>query len=339
MKFEEQIAQCTGLWLAEGDSVSKSEITLTNNNPELILLFHKTLTKLFNPKNPPRVYVYSPSVKMKPTLPLDIIHKHYVDGRANKSYYIYRVADVNIVNQWQSMTLNITQNVHFFKNILQGFFAGEGNIKFIKKSKSRIIRISQGQINPLLEKILNYFQIDFIYSPKERAYIISKRENLERLVKIDIGILHKIKNKKLIEMIETYKQYHYPKNHLKKELLKILNKPFTSKQLSHLFKRSQSRITRVLVSLNKENKIKKFRINSVTYWVNINQNIIIISKRKQQILQLLNKSQKTSDISKILKITWKSTFKRLKELERLNLVKNSNNLWYKVKTNKEVIVF
>ena len=45
--FEKQIAECVGLWLAEGSTTSKSEITFTNNCLDLIDLFHKTMNDLF----------------------------------------------------------------------------------------------------------------------------------------------------------------------------------------------------------------------------------------------------------------------------------------------------
>jgi len=339
MTSEIQKAQCVGLWLAEGDSTSKSEVTLTNNNSNIIVLFHNTLSKIFDFKNNPRVYVYSPSLDIKPTLPINVEHKYYIDRRANKPYFIYRIAGVSLVNDWRNIVSSMTKEEKFYKNILQGFFAGEGNIKFIKRSCSRTIRISQGQPNLTLEKILKNLNVKFIFSPDQRAYVISGRENLEKLANINIGILHLNKNEKLIEMMKTYKQYHFPKNYLKNEIVKILDKPFTSRQLSKLLNRSQARITRVLVILHKKDEVKNFRVHSVNFWVNKNVKIILISKRKQQILDLLNIPRKTSEISKLLKISWKSVFRRLKELEELNLVKRLDGLWYKIKTEKEVIAF
>ena len=43
-----KIAECVGLWLAEGDNKSNREITFTNNEFSLIELFHKTIQKLFS---------------------------------------------------------------------------------------------------------------------------------------------------------------------------------------------------------------------------------------------------------------------------------------------------
>ena len=38
--MNKQISECVGLWLAEGDNKTISEITFTNNCIELILFFH-----------------------------------------------------------------------------------------------------------------------------------------------------------------------------------------------------------------------------------------------------------------------------------------------------------
>jgi len=42
-KFKEDIGQCVGLWLAEGDNTTNAEITFTNNSWELILYFHSIM--------------------------------------------------------------------------------------------------------------------------------------------------------------------------------------------------------------------------------------------------------------------------------------------------------
>ena len=35
-----EIAECVGLWLAEGDKKTSAEVTFTNNCMELIIFFH-----------------------------------------------------------------------------------------------------------------------------------------------------------------------------------------------------------------------------------------------------------------------------------------------------------
>jgi len=43
---EIKIAQCVGLWLAEGDRKSNHELTFTNNSKELIKFFHNAIMKI-----------------------------------------------------------------------------------------------------------------------------------------------------------------------------------------------------------------------------------------------------------------------------------------------------
>jgi len=336
MIMQEEIAQCTGLWVAEGDNKSKFEITLTNNDENLIIFFHKIITSILNVQNKPRVYVYSPLKNIEVLLPIDVLHKHYIDERANKPYFIYRIADVKAVKKWYKIIEKIKREIKLYSFVLQGIFAGEGNIKFIKKFKSRVIRISQGEPNIFLEKILKQFNVKFRYSPRERAYVISGRANLEKLCQLNISNLHKEKDSKLKTMMNTYKQYHYTRGFLKDKLYNFLKSPYTSFQLAEIFKRSQTRITGELSNLKKQNKIKNFRVRSKTYWIRLDRNIIIISKRKQEFLDFLIIPRYTFEIANYLNINWKAAFRRLKELEKLNLVKFEDDLWHKIKTTEEV---
>ena len=41
--MKKEMSECVGLWLAEGDSKTKSEVTFTNNCFELIIHFHKVV--------------------------------------------------------------------------------------------------------------------------------------------------------------------------------------------------------------------------------------------------------------------------------------------------------
>jgi len=331
-----EIAQCVGLWLAEGDNKSKSEITLTNNYPKIIVFFHNVINNLIVSQNLPRVYVYSSSEDQKPCLSIDVEHKYYIDKRANKPYFIYRIADVQNVKKWHEIIEKFKQKTEFYSFILQGFFAGEGNVKFIKKSRSRIIRISQGKQNSFLEKVLRYCDIKFKYSRKERTYVMTGRTTLERLCQLNISSLHGIKKRKLKNMMRTYKQYHYPRDFLKKKLYNYLKSTYTSSQLAEIFKRSHARITKILINLKKEGKIKNFRVRSKSYWIRLDKNTIIISKRKQEILNFLIIPKYTFEIANHLNVNWKAAYRRLKELEKLKLVKFNDDLWYKIKTSKEV---
>ena len=88
----------------------------------------------------------------------------------------------------------------------------------------------------------------------------------------------------------------------------------------------------------KDKTLVNFRIGSIDYWVK-NSNKVIISKLKQKYLNVLgNNKLSTKEISGIFKVCWKSSFRRLKELEKLGLVKiTKDKRWQKIKTNKKVI--
>jgi DNA-binding transcriptional ArsR family regulator len=204
---------------------------------------------------------------------------------------------------------------------LQGFFAGEGNLKYIISTKSRVLRISQGRPNLFIESIFNKLNLNFVYSPDERAYTISGRENLERLWKMNISILHPLKHSKFRIMLETYRQRHLKKGDLREKLLEFLERPKTSKEIAKILNKSQARVTRVLVKLGKEGLVKKYRSRSLMYWIRSNINIIVISRTKYDILRMLSRPRRVYEISNLRNSDWKSSFRRLKELEKLNLVK------------------
>lgn len=174
---------------------------------------------------------------------------------------------------------------------------------------------------------------------KKRNYEISGRDNLEKLKAIDIAILHSEKNKNFLNMVNSYQQYHYKRGYLIKQIYNILIDPYSAKELSNKFKRSKARITKILVNLKKENKIFNYRVYSKTYWIRKDQNVIIISKRKEKILKFLKNPRLTSEVADNFKITWKAAFRRLKELNKLNLIiQDTKGYWSKQKCKKKVMV-
>lgn len=341
MRIENSIAQCVGLWLAEGDSSSTSEITFTNNQYHLIKFFNATLSQALIFENKPRIYVYSPSNESSPEILLSkkIVHRFYIDKRANRPYFIYRVSGRELVKKWLKLVKKVLAKTEFYGNVLQGFFAGEGNIKYIEKSKSRVVRISQGKRNALVEKLLRHFKIKYSYAESERSYVISGKDNLDRAIGLKISCLHPEKQKKLAHMMSTYKQSHYLKGRLKKMLFEMIKKrPYTSHELSKLFERGRSRITMVLMDLKRDGKIRDHRVGSLNYWTG-NKDVIIISNRKKSILDSLDRPRRLFQISKVMKVDDKSSLRRLKELEKLNLVERNRYFWYRKPTKKEVIVY
>jgi hypothetical protein len=66
-------------------------------------------------------------------LPICVIHKHYVDKRSNKPYFIWRLADRKLIGKWKNIVELSKRNPRLYPFILQGFFAGEGNVKYLEK--------------------------------------------------------------------------------------------------------------------------------------------------------------------------------------------------------------
>jgi len=329
------IAECVGLWLAEGDSKSKYEVAFTNNKLSLIKLFHRTIKELFKNNNF-RLYVYSSS-KINKNIGIAIkLIKFYRDKRATKPYFILRLANRNIVTEWHKIVRETIKNKKYYEGILRGFFAGEGNIKE-GSHNSRQIRIAQKQPNPIVESILKYFDISFRFFEKERSYVISGRNNWEKFFKLKIANLHSEKNEKFMNAYSNFKQWHYSRGYLKNNIYKILGNPYTTRQLSKIFNRSFARIQDSLIALKKENKILNYRIGSIDYWIRNDENKILISKRKNKILSFIQKPKTTKEVSNKFNVSWKASFRRLNELYKLGLVLKDNNKWVSANIDKEVV--
>lgn len=332
------LAECVGLWLAEGDSKTKSEITFTNNCWPLIELFSKYLFELFRKyKFRSRIYVYSKTgEKLKIYFPKGVI-KYYRDARARKPYFIFRVASVTLVKEWANLVRNTLNNKKVYLDILRGFFAGEGNIK-IGKHNNRTLRIAQKKPNSLVEKMFRQLGLSYKFYKQERSYSFTGKWNWDIFAQNKIADLHPDKKEKFWKNYKNFKEDHYPKLYLKKKIYEELSSPSSASDMALKFKRSQARISETLVKLKKEQRIKNFRVRSKTYWTK-NKDLIIISDIKKRYLELLNAgSSSTQDIAKALNITWKAANKRLKELEKLGLVRKQAGSWMLANNKKEVIV-
>jgi len=330
-------AECIGLWLAEGDNKTNSEITFTNNCWELIDLFYKTIDKLFcNYKYNPRIYVYS-SDNSKPKTPYkNYTVKYYLHKRATKPYFIFRVASVEMVKEWKELVRKFLASKEHSANILRGFFAGEGNVH-VSSHKNRVLRIAQGIKKPFIDNLLKKLGISFYFEPSHRQYIIHGKPNWDIFANFRLADLHPDKKKKFWDNY-NFQQEHYGKFYLIKNIFSTLEKPFTAQQLSNKFNRSFARIQDVLIDLKKRGKTHNFRIGNVDYWTK-DKNLIIISKLKKKYLFLLNISGRTSEMAKKFGVCWKSSFNRLKELEKLNLVRRQKDgRWIKTETKKKILV-
>ncbi len=155
-----------------------------------------------------------------------------------------------------------------------------------------------------------------------------------------IHAIHSEKRDKINRVFNSYKEKHYLNHFIKNELKEILESPHTTNQISKIFKRSPARIQDILIPLKEKGTVKNFRVKSKSYWINTNQNKIIISKIKEKYLNSLNKKGKTiSELSKEMNVCWKSSYRRLLELQKLDLVvKDTAGIWTVLNYKKEVVV-
>ncbi len=275
----------------------------------------------------------------KKQLNLNCKTNYYTDKRASKPYFIYRIGSVKLTFQWRDIVKKTKNNKKFYKYILRGFFAGEGNLKEGNHS-NRTIKIAQGKPNIFIEQILRYYDIIYQYAHNGRAYCITGKWNWDKLAKIKIADLHLIKKEKFWRIYKSYKEVHYPGHYIRDKILTFLDKPHTSLELSDIFNRSPARIYDVLYLLKKEGILQIFRVGSRAYWIKSDQNKIIISQVKKRYLSLVKNSRKTTvELAKEIGVCCKSAYNRLTELQKLNLVvRDSKGEWEFVIPEKEVIV-
>jgi len=338
---KKEVAECVGLWLAEGDSKSLQEISFCNNCFELITHFHNTLTSLFSLEdNRVRIYVYSNDGK-EFNIPIKNVRlKFYKDVRANKPYYLWRLASVDIIKKWRRIVEKIRHDKKLGVYLLRGFFAGEGNIKYTSHN-NRTIRISQKNRVDFVERILTEQGISYTFIPNHRnGYTIWKRKNWDLLARIKIADLHPIRKVKFWEVYNSFKEYHYSPNFIKNNMIPMLKKPYTNRELSKIFNRTPARVYDVLDELKKQGLITNFRIRSKDFWIRKDSNTILISSVKARYLILItNNPKKTKDLSIIMNVCFKAAKRRLLELQKLGLIKRlENKEWVRTCQPKKIQV-
>ena len=336
--LNKQTAECVGLWLAEGDTKTKHEITFTNNCWELIELFYKTVNKLFKEDSfNPRIYVYSKN-KERIEIPYkDCVVKFYIHRRAKKPFFILRFASVKIVKKWKKIVESFLKKEEAFPYLFRGFFAGEGNV-YQGTNNRRILRIAQKEKKEFIDNWLKFFNLHYSFEKGNRNYVIWRKFSWDLFAGLNLADLHPLKKEKFWNVYNSFKEEHYPPNYLIKEVYNFLNHPLTTKELAIKFKRSSARMQDVLILLKKQRKAFNFRIGSIDYWIN-DPNLIIISLIKHKYLKFLDTQRNTSDFAKHFKVCWKSSFNRLNELEKLNLVRREKNgEWIKLQTKKKLLV-
>ena len=202
---------------------------------------------------------------------------------------------------------------------------------------SKTLRIAQKSEEKFINNLLNSLNITYRFNKSNRSYEITGKWNWDIFAEYKLAYLHPDKRKNFISAYNSYKEEHYPNLFLKNQTLKRLNKPKTAKELGLILNRSQARICDVLMELKKEKKAKDFRVRSKNYWVN--NDIIVISKVKAKYLNLLKDNfRQTSDFSNKLKVNWNCSLRRLRELERLGLVKSINHGWQIINREGEIYV-
>jgi Mn-dependent DtxR family transcriptional regulator len=336
MEITPEIAECVGLWLAEGDNKTNKEITFTNNSIELVLFFHETIMHIYSGKNTPKIYVYSPSPRKLFNSIGKIKINYYQDRRANRTYYIYRLADIVFIKEWHNIVKQVKSQECFYVEILRGIFAGEGNIKHIQKGNSRMVRIASGNRDYFIELLLKYFGVKYTYIAGHRCYWISASQ-LDKLDRIHISSLHPEKESKFRKMIDSVNNVNYPKHYLKKRVLSILDKFYRTQELANIFKQQDLRILEILRELKDDDKVDYVRRDKNTYWARKELISKLILRRKSDILKQLGTFKSINDIANSIAVYRKIVSKRLRTLEAEGLVKNVNKKWIRTEEGSKLI--
>jgi len=203
---------------------------------------------------------------------------------------------------------------------------------------SRNLRIAQGKRLALLERILRFFGVEFKYEGSGRNYVISGRDNLEKLWNLGISKLHSKKHAKFVAMLSSYTQRHYKRSTFGPKVLETLHSPLTAREIAAIVGRSESRVIQTLTRLLRDKKVQKFKVRSSCFWVRNDQHSVVISREKFKILNALTTPRRQFEIARIVKRTEKSVSKRLAELTRLGLVEKVNSNWRGIEVAKRVIV-
>jgi hypothetical protein len=336
-KFNKRVAECVGLWLAEGDKKTSRELTFTNNCFELILFFHDTIKPLYKGKNKPRIYIYSPTDRVLVSKLNDFVIRNYVDKRANRTYFIYRLADVKFIKRWKVMVNSIKNQEECYSSILRGIFAGEGNIKHdFKNNNSRSIRIASGLRDAFIEKLLIYFNIKFSYEEHKRQYVVTGRF-LDKLKEIKMASLHPEKEAKFSKMFASLKEKHYSPGELNSLIFFELDQFKTTFELSKKFRKSHLRVLEVLCEMKKENKIGNIKRDGNSYWIKKELMDTYLYKERIKLLKQVLKNKNMTAIGKSLNLSRKTIRNRLVKLEQEGLVEKKGGFWVVEKEGKTLV--
>jgi hypothetical protein len=284
-----------------------------------------------------RIYIYSKKGD-KIELPYkDCIIRYYKHSRATKPYFIFRIASVSLIKRWKNIVNEMLGDKDSYQFILAGFFAGEGNIHGGKRGV-RVLRISQKTKKDFIDNLLNHFNLQYSFAQDNRNYVISNKSNWDIFAKHKLADLHPKKKDKFWSFYNGFKEEHYKRGYLKDKVLSSIDIPRSTHSLASNLKRSKARISEILIGLKKEGKAMNYKVESIDYWT-ANRNVVVISKVKDKYLHLLGKEKTTMELARDNGVDWKSSFKRLNELNKLGLVRlKENKKWEKINSEKRIWV-
>lgn len=259
-----------------------------------------------------------------------------MDRRANWTYCIYRLADVEFVKKWKGMVNQIKNDSNFYPEILRGIFAGEGNIKHYQKhNNSRSVRIASGKRNSFIEKLLLFFDIVFKFDANKRAYWITGR-HLEKLNELDVASLHPEKEAKFRKMINSLKEKHFSPGELKLLVFGKLDCFWKTSNLANFFKKSDIRILEVLRELKKENKVDNIKMKSGSFWIKKELKDKYLYDEQINILNYLNERSNVSFIGKKIGLSRKVVRSRLVNYQSEGLVRYEEGFWRMTEKGKTI---
>ena len=334
--MDKELAECFGLWFAEGDSVTKYEINFCNSELSLIKYFDNVVRTFIGDFSYNfRLYCYSKKGGDF-LVPLnDVYLRFYQDIRARRPYYIWRVASVELVKHWKLLFDEIILVEKYYSDFIRGFFAGEGFVKFWSHH-SRKLTIAQKERVLFIENMFDYLGLTYRFWPNQRIYEFTGKRNWDIFNQYGLASLHSSKKIKFTEYYSSYKQDHYPRGSLKSSVFEVLIVPYSSKELVRTFNRSPARIYDVLSELKQTGLVQDYRINSNSYWIRVDTGNILLSSSRNEILGVLDSGLTLKSIAVALSKHISSIRKQLFKLEKLKLVILRDKLWYK--TNKKYLV-
>ncbi|MBT4804674.1 helix-turn-helix domain-containing protein [Candidatus Woesearchaeota archaeon] len=337
MNMTKEIAECVGLWLAEGDSKTKSEVTFTNNCIELILFFHEHIHQLYSGKNKPRIYIYSPAPRTLITNLNGFVIRNYSDVRAKRTYYIYRLADVQFVKEWKRIVSDVKDNEKFYPEVLRGIFAGEGNVKHdLKNKNSRNLRVASGKRDPFIEKLLEFFNVPIKYTSDNHMYLITGR-HLEKLNDINIAVLHPEKESKFRKMIDSVKEKHYSPGEFKKLLFGQLDSFQKTKDLAKFFNKSVIYTLETLTELKRENVVSNIKRKDGSFWAKKHLIKEHFNSERVRILHNIKKYQTFSKTGKAVNLSRRTVARRVREYQKDGLIAFKNACWEMTEKGKVIV--